>query len=628
MKIIILKLGGGLLTDKNKPLSLRKEVIESAIQQIIESGERLILVHGGGSFGHPIAKKYRISQGLNPTIDNQIAGLAETHDAMNKFNSHIIKIFMEKNYPAISIQPSSIFLKYLDNVYFNSIETIETLLDLGLVPVLYGDIILDKSGSFSIISGDRIILELCMKLKKYSVSKVIFAIEKDGIFIEDETGNIKIALNLNPNELDNINLADLGEKIDVTGGIRGKINMIKEIVKLNVPIQIINGLKNKFILKALKYEDFKCTHIKVPEKVKTENIVSRKLDHLKIPIEHDVQHSKNYFEDIRLIHHSLPEIDLDDIDLSVQFFNKKISAPICIAAITGGHPISEKINKILAEAAEKENIIMSVGSQRVGLKIPSTINSFKMVREVAPNIPIIGNIGMGQVSESNFNIVDFDKCIKMISADAMAIHFNALHELVQDKGNKSYKPFSKNFKKIRENTTIPIIAKEVGTGINQDLALMLEKLGFNGYDTGGTGGTSFASIESYRNNFKNDKYSRNPAEIFREWGIPTPVSIINVRKVSQKLIIATGGLRTGIDIAKSIVLGADIGGFAQNFLISAWKDYNNGTITNTIKEIETLKNELRSSLWLMNVKNLSALKGNSDKRVLLGELFQWINQEK
>ncbi|MHA1661494.1 MAG: type 2 isopentenyl-diphosphate Delta-isomerase [Promethearchaeota archaeon] len=627
MKIIILKLGGGLLTDKNKPLSLRKEVIESAIQQIIESGERLILVHGGGSFGHPIAKKYRISQGLNSTIDNQIAGLAETHDAMNKFNSHIIKIFMEKNYPAISIQPSSIFFKYLDNIYFNSIEIIETLLDLGLVPVLYGDIILDKSGSFSIISGDRIILELCMKLKKYSVSKVIFAIEKDGIFIENETGNVKLALNLNPNELDNINLADLGEKIDVTGGIRGKINAIKEIVKLNVPIQIINGLKNKFILKALNYhQDFKCTNIKVPKKIGSENILSRKLDHLKIPIEYDVQHSKNYFEDIRLIHHSLPEIELDDIDLSVQFFNKKISAPICIAAITGGHPISEKINKILAEAAEKENIIMSVGSQRIGLKIPSTINSFKIVREVAPNIPIIGNIGVGNFSMANFNIVDFDKCIKMINADAMAIHFNALHELVQDKGNKSYKLFSKNFKKIRENTIIPIIAKEVGTGINQDLALMLEKLGFNGYDIGGTGGTSFASIESYRNNFKNDIYTRNPAEVFREWGIPTPVSIMNVRKVSQNLIIATGGLRTGIDIAKSIVLGADIGGFAHNFLVSAWKDYKNEIITNTIKEIKTLKNELRSSLWLMNVKNLSDLKGNSDKRVLLGELFQWINQ--
>ena len=364
----------------------------------------------------------------------------------------------------------------------------------------------------------------------------------------------------------------------------------------------------------------------MPEPEKTKEIFNRKEEHLKIPIEYDVQHSINYFDDIKLIHHAIPEIDLEEIDLTVNFFNKQISAPICISAITGGHPASKEVNKILAKAAEEENIIMSVGSQRIGLEDPSTIDSFKIVREFAPTIPIIGNLGLGQVSSTYFKQEDLTACIEMVNADVMAIHLNALHELVQYKGNISYRNFRQNFKKIRESTKIPLLAKEVGTGFNQELALMLDELGFDGFDVGGTGGTSFAAIESKRNNFDKDKYSRNPADVFREWGIPTPVSIVNVRKVSQKLTIATGGLKTGIDIAKSIALGADIGGFAYKFLKSSWQDRKNDTISNTVREIRTLKNELRSSLWLMNLSNLSELKNKREKCVILGNLYLWLNQ--
>jgi len=364
----------------------------------------------------------------------------------------------------------------------------------------------------------------------------------------------------------------------------------------------------------------------MPEPEQTKEIFNRKEEHLKIPIEYDVQHSINYFEDIKLIHHAIPEIDLEDIDLTVNFFNKQISAPICISAITGGHPASKDVNKILAKAAEEENIIMSVGSQRIGLEDPSTMDSFKVVREFAPTIPVIGNLGLGQVSSTYFRQEDLTACIDMVNADVMAIHLNALHELVQYKGNISYRNFRQNFKKIRESTKIPLLAKEVGTGFNQELALMLDELGFDGFDVGGTGGTSFAAIESRRNNFDNDKYSRNPADVFREWGIPTPVSIVNVRKVSQKLTIATGGLKTGIDIAKSIVLGADIGGFGYKFLKSSWKDRKNDTISNTVREIRTLKNELRSSLWLMNLSSLNELKNKREKCVILGNLYLWLNQ--
>ena len=365
---------------------------------------------------------------------------------------------------------------------------------------------------------------------------------------------------------------------------------------------------------------------KIPEQNQSKKIMERKIEHLKIPLDYDVQHSKNYFTDIKLLHHPIPDFDFEDINLSISFFNKKISAPICISAITGGHPVSKEINEILGKAAEEEDIVMSVGSQRAGIEEPALLDSFKITREVAPNIPIIGNIGIGQVSNPNFEITDFHECIEMVDADVMAIHLNVLHELVQDKGDTSYKPFRDNFKKLREKYKIPIIAKEVGTGFNRSLASILDNIGFDGFDVGGTGGTSFAAIESKRNNFDNQKYTRNPAEVFKEWGIPTPVSVVYVRNVSQKMIIATGGLKTGVDIAKSIVLGANIGGFAYKFLQSAWQDRKENSIFNTIKEIRTLKNELRTCLWLMNEENIASLKGKMHKCVILGELFRWLNQ--
>jgi len=263
-EIILLKLGGSLLTDKDKPSSIREDVVKSAIQQIIDANKKLILIHGGGSFGHPLAKKYSISAGINSSIPHQILGLTETHQSMNNFNSYLINLFLENKYPALSIQASSIFIKDSFKISTQSIDIIETALDLNILPILYGDIILDKQGSFSIISGDQIIFELCENLKKYQISKVIFVMETDGIFINDEDPkqkSIKLATKLYLSDLENLNLADLGQKIDVTGGIQGKINSIKEICKYNIPVQLINGLKEGYIYKSLKNEMINCTNI-------------------------------------------------------------------------------------------------------------------------------------------------------------------------------------------------------------------------------------------------------------------------------------------------------------------------------------------------------------------------------
>jgi len=194
-EILILKLGGSLLTDKSKPFSLREKVLNDTIQQIVDSKKKLILIHGGGSFGHPVAKDYNISNGINPNIQNQIFGLAKTHDVMNQLNSKIIKTLLEKNFPAITIQPSSIFMTSAKKISTRAFDVIETALDLGILPVLYGDIILDSNSSFSIISGDQIILEICKILKNFKIKKVIFTIEKEGIFIK-LSGNIMQTSNM------------------------------------------------------------------------------------------------------------------------------------------------------------------------------------------------------------------------------------------------------------------------------------------------------------------------------------------------------------------------------------------------------------------------------------------------
>jgi len=623
--IIIIKLGGSLITEKNKPFSIRKKIIENSVKQIIDANKKIILVHGGGSFGHPIAKKYGIMGGHQPSIQNQIFGLAKTHASMEELNSYIINAFLNQNYPAISFQASSIFLKRFTGGFSNFLKPIQLSMDFGIIPVLYGDIILDNDGSFSIISGDQIIYELCKNLKSYHISQVIFAFEQDGLYIKTKERNRELAKKLYVEELNHIQLADLREKIDVTGSIRNKLTVIKDICNLGIPVKLINGLFDYNILKALKQENLSCTSILPPKQQDFSKIEQRKIDHLIIPLKYNVQHKKNYLKYIHLIHHSLPEINLEEIKLNLNFFGKRINAPICIAAMTGGTKISKKINEILAFSAEKEKIIMSVGSQRIGLSNPNACESFEIVRQVAPTIPIIGNLGISQISDPKFKIEDFQKCIDMIQADVMAIHFNALHELIQKEGNLSFKTFRDKFAKIRESFDIPIIAKEVGNGFNKDIAEILDSMGFDGFDVGGAGGTNFTAIESFRPDPHSEvTLTREAGTVFRDWGIPTPASIINIRSTTDKLIIATGGLKSGMDIAKCISIGADIGGFAYNFLTTSWKDFEGNIYSNTLNEINTLKTELRSVCWLLNISDISKLKNNKSKRIIRDKLKNWL----
>ncbi len=262
--IMILKLGGSLITSKNEPFSLRKEIIQNSINEIIRSNKKLIIVHGGGSFGHPIAQEYEISRGRKNSIENQIFGLSKTHEVMVQLNSYIIQKFLEQKIPTLSIQTSSIFINNNGEVFCN-LDAIKQCLKLGILPVVYGDIIFSLDGNFSILSGDKIILLLCQNLKEFNINKVIFAFEEDGIYLYNKSKDkIEVVEEINCNDIGSLPLANLGKKIDVTGGIKGKLDNIKSICTLNIPVQIINGLVEGNIFKALNNEKLKCTNIKIP----------------------------------------------------------------------------------------------------------------------------------------------------------------------------------------------------------------------------------------------------------------------------------------------------------------------------------------------------------------------------
>ncbi|MFO8017560.1 MAG: type 2 isopentenyl-diphosphate Delta-isomerase [Promethearchaeia archaeon] len=626
--IAVLKLGGSMITEKNQPFSLRKDIINKAIKQIIESQEPIILVHGGGSFGHPIAKEYNIQEGRNLIIKNQELGLAETHAAMEELNQFVVDAFLMKKQPALAIQPSSICLKQERGTQFMGIKQIEMSLELGIIPILYGDIVYDSSQVFSILSGDEIIYQLCKKLKKYQVRKVIFAMEMDGIFVqsqEDNKGPV-LAEEIYEHEIPDLKLAQFSGKIDVTGGIEGKLKSIDKITQLGIPVQLVNGLKDEYILKGLRNEEVKSTRVKISPKKSKQIIQQRKTEHLQIPIQYDVQHEKNFFDEIQLIHHALPEYDYEKISLETQLYGYNLQAPIFISAITGGTETAKRINQILAQVAQKERIVMSVGSQRIGIEDESTTDSFRIVRSEAKDIPVMGNIGIGQISSPEFSVDEFQNCIEMIDADIMAIHFNSLQEILQKHGDRSFECFEEKFGEIRDQIDIPIFAKEIGTGFDVETIKLLDQLGFDGFDVGGAGGTSFAALEGLRTKKEGNHYTRNLGETFREWGIPTPASILYSRRLTDKPLIATGGLRNGIDIAKSLLLGANFGGFANKFLQSVWKDLKNNTLDNSIKEVKTLKRELKSTMWLLNIANIASFKNQEDSFFIKEDLAQWVKK--
>lgn len=341
-------------------------------------------------------------------------------------------------------------------------------------------------------------------------------------------------------------------------------------------------------------------------------ISKRKLEHTKICLEKKVEASNTgfndiNFQDIDFIHQALPEINLEDIDLTGEFLGKRLSAPLIISALTGGATEMERINKNLAKAAQSSGIALGVGSQRAAIE-DSALERTYQVRDVAPDILLIANLGIVQFNKG-YGIAEAKKVIDMIGADAIALHLNALQEVCQLEGDTDWKGCLGKIEQICSRLDKPVIVKETGAGITKEIAQQLEQIGVAAIDVSGSGGTSVSLVENYRKSAI--------GKTFKDWGIPTAISLIEVKSVVKVPVIASGGVRSGIDIAKSLALGADLVGIALPFLKPA-------TISGKAVELklQQLVKELKATMFLVAAKNLSQLR--QKPIVISGKTKEWL----
>jgi len=347
----------------------------------------------------------------------------------------------------------------------------------------------------------------------------------------------------------------------------------------------------------------------------TEN---RKLEHLRICLSEDVRTRKlkTGFEDVHLIHNALPEVDKENLDTKTSIFGHPLSAPITIEAGTGGTLEALKINATLAEVAEEVGIGMGVGSQRAALEKPELEETFKIVRKKAPSAFLIANIGAPQLVRG-YGLEEASKAVEMIEADALAIHLNPLQEAVQPEGETTYAGVKAKIAEIADSLNVPVIIKETGAGISGDVAKLLEEAGASCIDIAGGGGTSWAAVEYYRARKAGDNLRERLGETFWDWGIPTVVSLVEVAGTIRLPIIASGGLRTGLDVAKALSLGAEITGFGSVLLAEAARGKENLSRT-----VEFIIQELKNTMFLVGASKIEELK--IKPIVITGPTREWL----
>jgi isopentenyl-diphosphate Delta-isomerase len=329
------------------------------------------------------------------------------------------------------------------------------------------------------------------------------------------------------------------------------------------------------------------------------SLTTRKTDHIRINLEEDVRSGLTTgLERYRFIHRALPELDLDAVDLTLPIFNRFLKAPILISSMTGGTEEAMQINRTLAEAAQMTGIALGLGSQRVAIEHPELADTFR-VREVAPDILLFANLGAVQLNY-NYGIDECRRVVEMIEADALILHLNAVQEAVQPEGDTRFSGLVNKIEQVCRALPVPVIAKEVGWGFSEEDARLLAEAGVVAIDVAGAGGTSWSQVEMYR--AKTDSQKRLAAA-FIDWGIPTADAIQNVRRAAPSLtVFASGGLRTGMDIAKCIALGASLGGMAAPFLKAA-----DQSVELTVQTIEEIKREIRVCMFGAGIGNIEQL---------------------
>jgi len=315
---------------------------------------------------------------------------------------------------------------------------------------------------------------------------------------------------------------------------------------------------------------------------------SRKKEHVDFVLDKGAQYVKTTgFERVEFIHNALPEISMDSVDLSVRFLGSTLRWPIIICAATGGYGPAERINRDLASAAQKHGLAFGLGSQRAMVESSGLAKTYQ-VRDVAPDVPLLANIGAYQLKK--YPIKKIESMVSAVDADALAIHLNALQEAIQPEGDRDFSGVLCAIAKTCDQLSVPVIVKETGAGISQDVAIRLKEAGVKYLDVAGAGGTSWSKVEYLR--------SRGVPG-FEEWGIPTSECIIQCRGVLP--LIASGGIRCGIDGAKAIALGAELWGAAYPFIVAQ----SEGKLD---AKIEKYKKQMQVAAYLSGSKSHEELK--------------------
>lgn len=327
---------------------------------------------------------------------------------------------------------------------------------------------------------------------------------------------------------------------------------------------------------------------------------SRKADHLRVCLEEDVQfQATTGLERYRFRHCCLPELDYADLQLGTEFLGKSLAAPLLISSMTGGTELAQRINYRLAAAAQRFGLAMGVGSQRVAIENPELATTFA-VRSVAPDILLFANLGAVQLNYS-YGLAQCQRAVDWLEADALILHLNPLQEAVQTRGDTNFRGLLGKIGQLCRSLPVPVIAKEVGNGISAPFAAQLIEVGISAIDVAGAGGTSWARVESER---ASDRRQRRLGQTFANWGIPTADCITAIHQLAPDLpLIASGGLRNGLEVAKALALGADLAGLALPFLQAA------ADSELALQElIETLSAEIATVLFCTGSASLADLR--------------------
>lgn len=342
-----------------------------------------------------------------------------------------------------------------------------------------------------------------------------------------------------------------------------------------------------------------------------EGINKRKTEHIRLCLDENVEgiNKSTGLEGISFIHNALPEINFNDISFDTTFLNKTVQAPFLVSSMTGGSKLAADINQNLARAAEEKGWVIALGSTRALLESDAHRESF-LIRKQAPTVPLIANLGAVQLNYG-YGVEEAQRIVDMTEADSLVLHFNSLQEVFQDEGDLNFENLLPKIEELCAKIDVPVGAKEVGFGIDGPTAEKLYDAGVSYIDVAGAGGTSWSQVEKLRSE---DPLRQAAAEAFNNWGLPTKDCIVSVRsKLDSVPLVASGGMKTGVDAAKAITIGADIIGFARQLLQAATESTDA-----VIKQMEQIEFELRTTMFGVGAKTLHELK-NTNRVSVMGQ---------